>query len=172
VYIFSPRRFARESPVLYSRAHQLSSVQRQTKEKRNNNIFSENENPAVFSSFFSCSCARYFFSSFFLHKKLLFSPRCAFVLPLNIIILVETTTEDGKYERRNNNERRRAARVRATRRRVNETLFTRGLETGEDFIETFADGARATVLDAREDENENGGVVDAREQTNERFERD
>ena len=62
--------------------------------------------------------------------------------------------------------------MRATRRRVNETLFTRGLETGEDFIETFADGARATVLDAREDENENGGVVDAREQTNERFERD
>ena len=27
--------------------------------------------------------------------------------------------------------------MRATRRRVNETLFTRGLETGEDFIETF-----------------------------------
>ena len=49
----------------------------------------------------------------------------------------------------------------------------RGLETGEDFIvETFADGRRATVLDAREDENENGGVVDAREQTDERVERD
>ena len=62
--------------------------------------------------------------------------------------------------------------MRATRRRVNETLLTRGLETREDVVETFADGARATVLLAREDENENGGVVDAREQTNERFERD
>ena len=122
-----------------------------------------------------------FFLLFFMQLReifflLFFIKNCSFlrVVPLfclNIIILVETT-EDGKYERRNNNERRRAARVRATRRRVNETLFTRGLETGEDFIETFADGARATVLDAREDENENGGVVDAREQTNERFERD
>ena len=122
--------------------------------------------------FFSFFFARYF--SPFLHKNC--ARPCAFVLlrhhhPHQI----ETTTEDGKYERRrrnNNDKRRRAARVRATRRRVNETLFTRGLETGEDFIETFADGARATVLDAREDENENGGVVDAREQTNERFERD
>jgi hypothetical protein len=88
VYIFSPRRFARERKVLYSRAHQLSSV-RQTKEKRNNNIFSENENPAVFSSFFHAA-ARDIFSPFFFIKN------CSFlrVVPLfclNIIILVETT---------------------------------------------------------------------------------
>ena len=58
--------------------------------------------------------------------------------------------------------------MRATRYRVTENLFTRGLETGEDVIETFADGRRATVLDTREDENEKKKTVELLTHVNKR----
>jgi len=99
--IFSPRRFARESVVLYSRAHNNSSV-RQTKEKRKNNIFSENEKATVlpFFSFlfflFFFACVRIFFSPFKLHKKLPLLR--AFVLPQHHHH-PRRDDEDGKYER-------------------------------------------------------------------------
>ena len=68
-----------------------------------------------------------------------------------------TTTADGR------------ARVRATRRRLTARLFTRRLQTREDFIEASTDGDTTVVFSASENETENGDASDAHQQTNERF---
>jgi len=140
--------------LFFVREHDNYIVHKASNERKKEIFLAEMKIQPFFFFFFIKS--RYFFLLFFIK------------LPPPCLCFASASSKRRRHEkyderRRRRRNDRRTARVRATRPRVAENLFTRGLETGKDVIETFAVGHRATVLLAREDENENGGVVDARE---------